>query len=480
MVHEVEVSGVYNAFEDIAKFTFTKEGHERSKAKSSIFANGDSRSTMLQQRYYTILQQIFRDSKFIDTARGKRGADFPIISFGQSNSSTDEAKVNSSSLLVIHDKDAPQNWRFEVTPVESLPGSTGVKVVFGMLSRGVEGRLILEDIHQSVTVKMDSVIASDDYITENTFVLAKGEMVDEIFNVSEMTLPPVPLRSLCEGSVNTSGGPGDLTEEVLTHAVGEPPEDTSLAIVSKIAMDDPVTIEKLDQLLTGFEEVDAIPSMYVLMGDFVSKKFNPYSGDSLRAFQKGFEAMAQILSRHPKTLEHSRIVIVPGSLCDPATGMLPQPPFADSLVRGLSTRFPNVVLGSNPCRIRTYNKQIVFFNGAIVSGLRKARIVGNGAPDESEDDSARLSRCVLSQMHLSPGPARDKPIVWDHDQGLRLYPPPHALFLSDPDLKPFQAKSNEETLVTALPNFSGIERLFEFHLYHPDRNESEISDLSSS
>ena len=493
MVNGIDSEGFYNAFEDVTKFTFTKEGHERSKTASSIFAEGDSRSTMLQQRYYTILQQIFRDSKFIDTARGKRGADFPVISFGGDSGSPNESETsNSSSLLVIHaahketdetpdTKVAPvPQWRFEVTPVESLPGSTGIKVVFGMLSRGMDGKLVIEDIHQAVVVKIDSVAASDDFITENTFILAKGSMIDEVFHIYEMTLPPVPIRSLCEGAVNTSGGPGDLTEEVLTHTLGDPPQDATIAIVSNINLDDPMTLEKLSALLTGFEEADSVPSAFVFMGDFISKKFNPFSGDSLRAFQKGFDALSQILSKHPKTLENAKVVIVPGANNDPGQGALPQPPFADTLVRGISSRFPNVVLGTNPCRIRFYNKNLVFFNGNVSASLRKTRIIGNGSTDDGED-FAKFARCIFSQLHLIPGPVRDKAIIWDHDQGLRLYPPPHALIYGDPDLKAGQINTvGGETLLIAPPCFSDARRTFDFHLYTPHSNESMLSEVSES
>ena len=476
MVHEIQDTCIYNAFEDISKFTFFKEGHERSKCKASVFAEGDSRSTMLQQRYYTILQQIFRDSKFIDTARGKRGADFPVILFGGKTAIESEApRSNTASLVDIHDPKLAELCRFEITPVESLPGSTGIKVVFGMLSRGTDGRLLIEDIHQAVVVKLDSMNASDDFITENSFVLAKGQMIDEVFHVAEITLPPVPVRSLCEGSVNTEGGPGDVTEESLTHLVGNPPSDATMAVVSGILLDDPLSLEKLNEMFTGFEEVDAIPSIYVLMGDFTSKKFNPYGGDSLRSFHKGFESLAQILSKHPQTLESSKIVIVPGVTKDPGAGILPQPPFSDSLLRGISSRFPNVVLASNPCRVRFYNKSVVLFNGSVLSQLRKSRIVGSSG---DQTDDLKFARCILSQQHLTPGPARDRTVIWDHDFGLRLYPPPHAIFYSDPDLASYQETVTQETLFVAPPQFSHPERHFEFHLYIPSSNETSLSSLS--
>ena len=429
---EVPLSEVFNAFDDVTKVIYSKEGIEKAKQAPSFFASGDSRSIMFQQRYYMILQQLFRDSKFVDTARGKRGADFPIISFGFGGNKgvSDEPIVNSQSLFHIHSsgEESASSWKFEVTPVESLPGSTGVKVVFGMLTRGENGKLYVEDIHQSVPIKIEHVQSSNDFITENTFVLLKGEVVDEIFVVSEMTLPPIPQRSLCESSLNLFGGHPELTEEIVINTVGEPPEDSSIAVLYNVLLDNPKTLDKLQQLFTGFEECDAIPSAFVLMGDFQSRPFNASSGDSYRAFQKSFDTLSQLLARHPLTLERSQIILVPGTT-DPGHGIYPQPPFSDSLARGIASRFPNVVLATNPCRLRFYSKQITCFNGDTVDTLRKNRVVANyNSATEGSGEGDRIVRCLLSQMHLCPGPVRDKAVIWDHDAGLRMYPPPHALF----------------------------------------------------
>jgi len=477
MVLEVSTSEVYDAFGDVAKVSFTKETVERVKTKPSFFAAGDSKSLMFQQRYNMILQQLFRDSKFIDTARGKRGADFPMISFFGSAAATQQPAVNSHSLLSIHSSDENAgSWRFELTPVESLPGSTGVKVVFGLLCLIENGKYVLEDIHQAVPVKLESVMSTNDFITNNTFVLAKGEMFHDVFNISELTIPPVPNRTLCEATVNLFGGPIEMTNELVINTVGLAPEDSSIAVLAGLHLDDPACIDRLNMLVTGFEECESIPSAYVFVGDFVTKKFNPYSGDSVRATQKSFEALSQLLARHPRTLEASHIVLVPGP-GDAGNGLLPQPPFSDALVRGLSSRFPNFVLASNPCRIRYFDKQILVFAGENLKRIRKARIV-HSAQEEAGDDGDTLSRYILSQMHLVPGPVADHAVAWDFDAGLRVYPPPHAIFLSDPDVEGFTKDFHGETTAIGLPAFvtnSGI--VGDFHLYSPSCNSSTLSSV---
>ncbi len=472
MVLEVPVSEIFNSFDDVGRVMFSKETVERVKTRPSLFASGDAKASMFQQRYYMILQQIFRDSKFIDTARGKRGADFPTMSF---MTTTEDKGVNGQSLLQIHDS---EDWRFEVTPVESLPGSTGIKIVFGMLSLGENGRYTLEDLHQAVPVKVDRVMASNDFITNNTFVLAKGVMIDDIFNISELTLPPVPKRSLCEATVNLFGGPVEMTDEIVINTVGTAPEDSSIAIISGLALDNPLTFEKLNILFTGFEECDAIPNAYILVGDFTSRPFNVYVGDSVRLIQKCFDSLSQLLARHPRTIECSQIILVPGP-GDPGSGLLPQPSLSDSMVRGISSRFPNVVLATNPCRLRFYEKQILIFAGRNLKRLRKSRIVNGHDEENSGDDQGRLlMRYLLSQMHLAPGPVSHTAVSWEHDGGLRLYPPPHSIFVIDPEMKPFSEDVHGETMFVSMPAFATSENVSgEFHLYSPSTNESTPSSV---
>ena len=477
MVLEVSTSEVYDSFGDVAKVSFTKETVERIKTKSSFFASGDSKSLMFQQRYNMILQQLFRDSKFIDTARGKRGADFPMISFFGPSAASQQPVVNSNSLLSIHSSDEnSESWRFEVTPVESLPGSTGVKVVFGMLCLAGNGKYVLEDIHQAVPVKLESVLSTNDFITNNSFVLAKGEMVHDIFHISELTIPPVPNRSLCETTVNLFGGPVEMTNELVINTVGTAPEDASIAVLAGLHLDDPACLERINLLFSGFEECDSIPAAYVLVGDFVSKEFNPYSGESVRVMQKSFEAFAQLLARHPRTLEASHIVLVPGPR-DPGNGLLPQPPLSDAIARGISSRFPNVVLASNPCRIRFFEKQILVFAGDNLKRLRKSRIV-HSSVESVDDEGETLARFMLSQMHLVPGPVADHAVAWDYDAGLRVYPPPHSIFLSDSDVEGFTKEYHGETNVIGLPPFAKNGAIIgDFHLYSPSCNSSTLSSV---
>ena len=440
----------------------------------TIFADGDSKSIMFQQRYNMIHQNILLDSRFTDSSRGSRGADFPIIS---SKGNTEKARVNESSLLQMHTKGhAEAAWRVQLTPPESLSGSTGMKVVFGMLTKGADGKFFVEDTHQAAEVRLDNCGISDDLITENTFVLLKGEVVDDLFHASEMTIPPIPQLSLSEAALNV--GAKHLLDEV---RIGDPetdaPEDSSVAILAGVLLDKPQVLDKINSLLTGFEECEAVPSVFVLMGNFLSTPFNAYNGDSCRAYQKGFEKLAIVLSRHPATLERTTIVLVPGQH-EPGHGILPQPPLSDILLRGLATRFSNVVLASNPCRLKYYNKNMVFYAGSISSTLQRNRLVCNYQSTDSQFDGDKIMRSVLSQMSLVPGPVRDQAVIWDLDSTLRLYPPPNALYISDELAEVYQTELHRESLFATMPKFASEEDLeAEFYLYSPHQKENTLSSV---
>ena len=42
-----------------------------------------------------------------------------------------------------------------------------------------------------------------------------------------------------------------------------------------------------------------------------------------------------------------------------------------------------------------------------------------------------LGKTLLAQAHLCPLPFTSRPILWDHDSALRLYPCPDLLVLCD-------------------------------------------------
>ncbi len=57
-----------------------------------------------------------------------------------------------------------------------------------------------------------------------------------------------------------------------------------------------------------------------------------------------------------------------------------------------------------------------------------SHFAGGNAPDEV---FRQLAMTLLQQSHLTPVPLEAKPVAWQHDQALALYPLPHLLVLAD-------------------------------------------------
>ena len=433
----------------------------------TVFADGEAKSAMFQQRYNMIHQNLLLDSRFSDVSRGSRGADFPMIS---TDPAAEKVRMNEPSLFEIHEG-PDSNWRFQLTPPESLSGSRGVKVVFGMLTRGSDGKLYIEDNHQAAEVRFSTSQLSMDCVTENMFVVVKGEVIDDVFHAFEITVPPIPQRSLCESALNVGGANCDLA--TIHVSSGPVPANTSIAILSNVLLDSPIVLEKLHSLFGGLEECNSVPSMYVLMGNFVSQPFDAFTGDSYRHYQKVFERFAQLLARHPATLEKTKIVLVPG-MNEPGNGVFPQPPLSDILLRGIASRFPNIVLSSNPCRIQFYDKSVVLFANNIAETLKHDKLHDSATKKVSK---SYLTKSLLSQMTLVPGIVRNKAVIWDMDTSMRIYPPPDALFLFDKGANSYTEEVHKETLFTCLPAFAKSETVCEgeFHIYSPCQKQTTIS-----
>lgn len=110
---------------------------------------------------------------------------------------------------------------------------------------------------------------------------------------------------------------------------------------------------------------------------------------------------------------------------------LPKRPFPAEIVAPLKNTVHHVAFGSNPCKIRLYTQEIVLFREDLLKKMQKHLVVplktGEGLPDVTE----QLVDTILSQAHLSPLPLHVRPVHWELDHTLRLFPLPNLLILAD-------------------------------------------------
>jgi DNA polymerase epsilon subunit 2 len=331
-----------------------------------------------------------------------------------------------------------------ITPVESLVGNLGKKLTFGLISSVQEDsskgrRWVIEDLHRTCPIDFDESTYSEwDYqlVTDGSFVLAEGEMRMGTFHVSRIDVPEAITRLMSderdEVPVQVFGG--DITQEqvnILRNAELDNPEGMYV-VLSEVYLDSVRNWERLEKIFQGYEE-SRPPIAYIFMGSFCSTPFLP-TAESVRTYREGFERLQLMMRDIPNhKTRGTRFIFIPGPK-DPGAQRLPRAPLTDYLTANIAKDNPNVILATNPCRIRHFSRELVFFRHDVLKLLRRHEVVPMSDPTEPGAPSPQhvrnqMARLLLDQAHLAPLPLQESNILWDFDHTLRLYPLPDAVFV---------------------------------------------------
>jgi hypothetical protein len=71
----------------------------------------------------------------------------------------------------------------QLSTIEFLLGSTGVKVLFGMLTQPEEGAWYLEDLGSIIRLDLTRAQTYNVFFTEGSQVVVQGELADSVFRV---------------------------------------------------------------------------------------------------------------------------------------------------------------------------------------------------------------------------------------------------------------------------------------------------------
>jgi DNA polymerase epsilon subunit 2 len=314
--------------------------------------------------------------------------------------------------------------RRQLSDLNSLLGSEGPRCVLGMLSQLEEGRWFLEDEHTTWPLDASQAAFTAGFFAEHCIVVAEGQLSPEgVFVCTALGMPPAEPR--IESLLACPGidwwGLGPASEAVRRYEAEQP--DAQLAFLAEVHLDRP---DVLQRLRTLFEGLGSGPRAYILLGAFSGRR-------PAQAAQ--FDALAEICAAFPDIWRESTLVLVPGpGDPDPGGGVLPRPPLPLSLVRGLRDRFAamgasnNLLLASNPCRLRFGTKTIVAFREDLMWRLRRSVVV---QPSGDYTLGQHLVKTILGQAHLLPVPPSVRPVYWAHDHALQLFPLPDLLVLAD-------------------------------------------------
>ena len=112
---------------------------------------------------------------------------------------------------------------------------------------------------------------------------------------------------------------------------------------------------------------------------------------------------------------------------------MPLRPLPNVFVKDLKSRVKHIKFGTNPCRVRCFTQDIMFFREDILRKMRRHAIDISHADssEESPDVTEQLVDTLLRQAHLCPLPLGIRPIYWELDYTMRLFPLPDVLVLAD-------------------------------------------------
>jgi DNA polymerase epsilon subunit 2 len=175
-------------------------------------------------------------------------------------------------------------------------------------------------------------------------------------------------------------------------------------VLSDVWLDRESTFTRLRTVFEGFDSLDAIPSMFVLMGDFSSKPFGPTHFGFVE-YSKGFDKLAELVREFPRLRQEARWVFVPGPGDPGVTSALPRPPLMPSLTNALRDALPRVTFTSNPARVRYRSQDLVFLREDLQSRMRRNCIL---PPADIEDTPADRAKIVEAKRKALERVARNE------------------------------------------------------------------------
>nr|XP_027121894.1 DNA polymerase epsilon subunit B-like [Coffea arabica] len=434
---------VINAF-DIPKFRYdpVKKIFYEHTGRNPIHGDASAKAALYRDRFLLLFQRLSRDPHF---SRPNFGSDFS--DYGSC----------------------------EISPIQSLVGQTGRRWIMGLISQLEDGHFYLEDLNAAVEVDLSNAKITTGYFSENTIVLAEGEMLlDGVFQVKTCGFPPLEDReksfSYFSG-VDFFGG-GILTKEEtlrLSELESRAVNDM-FVILSDIWLDNEETVANLETVLDGYENVDVVPSLFVFMGNFCSRPCN-LSFNSFSSLRLQFGKLGQAIATHQRLMEQSRFLFIPGPDDAGPSTVLPRCPLPKYITEELQKHIPNAIFSTNPCRIKFYTQEIVFFRQDLLYRMRRSCLMPPST-EETSDPFEHLVATITHQSHLCPLPLSVQPIIWNYDHSLHLYPTPHTIVLGDRS----EQKAFKYTGITCF-NPGSFSNDNTFVAYRPCTREVELSAL---
>lgn len=363
----------------------------------------------------------------------------------------------------------------EMTPLQSLIGCAGKRWVMGVISQLEDGHFFLEDLTASIPIDLSQAKITTGFFVENTVIVAEGELQPTgTFQVYTCGFPPLENRSvslaMTAGLDFFGGGALAAEERLRLEQLEKKALNDMFVILSDMWLDHSETFEKLSSIFDGYETVDVVPSLFILMGNFCSRPCN-LAFHSFYDLQAHFHKLALMIAAHPRIKQGSKFLFIPGPDDIGPASILPRPALPKLFSKEVTKHLPEAVFASNPCRIRFYTQEIVLFRQDVLYRMRRSCILPP-SEEETSDPFEHLVATIAHQSHLCPLPLTTQPISWNHDHALRLYPTPHTVVLADCS----EQKVFKYTGLTCI-NPGSFANDGTFIAYRPASSEAELSAI---
>ncbi|EFJ04303.1 hypothetical protein SELMODRAFT_236997 [Selaginella moellendorffii] len=377
------------------------------------------------------------------------------------------------------DMDGSRSGTCELSSLQSLLGCIGRRWVMGIVSQLEDGRYYLEDLSATIPIDLSQAISFGKISNGELHnccgrIAASKRHFSGSFLISTCGFPPLEGRNISLSV--TAGldffGAGALSYDEISRleVLERKAVNDMFVVISDVWLDDEQTMRNLEVVLDGFENVDVVPSVFILMGNFLSRPCN-LSFHSFGELRSHFDKLGTLIASHTRISSTSKFVLIPGPEDPGPSSVLPRPALPSYFTKELAKHVPNVTFASNPCRIRFFSQEIVLFRENLLYRMRRLCIV-TPSDEETTEPFEHLVATITHQSHLCPLPLTSQPIVWEYDHAMRLYPTPHTIVLGDRT----EQKLFKYMGVTAFsPGSFSVDGTFA--AYRPATQEVELSSL---
>lgn len=233
-------------------------------------------------------------------------------------------------------------------------------------------------------------------------------------------------------------------------------------------LDNPTVMQRFDEILAHHCQPESpIPPVIVLMGRFLTV-VPPEGSRSLRAYQEGFDKLARIIARHGDLVAGTRFIFIPGPEDNLYPNILPRAPLPLDLFDSFTELGIDFQLGSNPCRLVYFTREIVIFRNEVTAVLQRSQI-----PELKSDNHRHqmfVHQTLLDQGHLSPMSLSIQARQWNMEHSLRLYPVPDMLCVAEAN----RTVNEDMKGVRCINPGSFFREGFSYAIYSPTTNTAII------